>query len=137
VTTTDKIPTPAQLTATHRFICQMDNHEPSRSEARGVVEVWTWPDSGEESYRIPDGLNTFLSRGTHTVLLLDDGRTVRPFYVTGWNPRTGLVTLGPMPVNVNPDGTPRMRADDPERKVDYSTFTLGPSRAYHLKIKEA
>lgn len=129
-------PTPAVLTRTYTYVCQMDNHEPPRSEARGTVEAWTWPDTGEESYRIPDGMTTFLSRGTNTVFLLDDGRTVRPFYVTGWNPRDGHVTLGPMPVDINPDGTPRMRTDHPDRPVDYSTWTLGPARAYHLKIRE-
>lgn len=135
--TNDALPTPAQLTRTYAFACQTDNHEPPRSEARGVVEVWTWPDTGEESYRIPDGFSTFLGRGPHAVFLLDDGRTVRPFYVTGWSGREDKVFLGPMPVNVNEDGTPRMRKDHPDRQVDYATWTLGPSRAYHLKITES
>lgn len=129
-------PTPAVLTRTYTYVCQMDNHEPARTFAHGTLEVWTWPDSGEETYKIPDGLNTFLSRGTHTVFLLDDGRTVIPVYVTGWSPKSGHVSLAPLPVNVNADGTPRMRADQPERPVDYAGWTLGPARAYHLKIQE-
>lgn len=130
-------PTPAVLTRTYAYVCQMDNHDPARTFARGTVEVWTWPDTGEESYRIPGGVSLFVKVSPRALFLLDDGRTVRPLYTAGWSGMHDRLFLKPVPVNVNEDGTPRMRADHPERQVDYSTWAMGPTMSYHLKITEA
>ena len=115
----------------------MDNHEPPRSEARGVVETWTWPDTGEESYRIPGGVSLFIGKSPRALFLLDDGRTVRPMCTSGWSGMNDRLFLAPVPVDFHPDGTPRMRADRPDRQVDYSTWLMGPATAYHLKLKGA
>lgn len=126
-------PNPPQHTATFRFVVALDRYEPPRDYGTGTLEEFTWPDDGRVTYRLPDGLEVF-REVTKAVFLIDDGRTVRPLYVTGWSGANNYVTLAPFPVNVHDDGTPRMRADDPARPVDYSTWSLGPSRAYHLKV---
>lgn len=112
------------------YTTALDNHEPVREEARGILEEWLWPDTGETTYRIPGGVAQFATRA---VFLIDDGRSVQPLYITGWSGDQDCLFLGHFPVNVNPDGSPRMRADRAEQ-VDYSTWMLGPHRAYHLKI---
>lgn len=125
--------TPAQQTGAYHFIAALDNHEPTRNYASGILEEWLWPDSGKITYRIPSSEVTF--GDTHRmVFLADDGHTVRPLYVSGWSGTHDCVFLEPFPVNVNEDGSPRMREDDPARPVDFSTWMLGPSRVYHLKI---
>lgn len=132
---TEALPSRAVLTDTFRFVAAMDNHQPvHRTEATGTLERWVWPDDGRVSYRIPGGVSTFKG-GERGIYLIDDGRTVLPLYVAGWPGTHDRLFLEAMPVNVNEDGTPRMRADRDEQ-VDYSTWMHGPARAYHLKITQ-
>lgn len=130
---TEVPPTAAVRTGVRAFFSALDNHTPARSESSGTIETWLWPDTGEISYRIPDGVSMFIKNVNRAVFLVDDGRTVVPLYVSGWSGTNDRLFLKPFPVNVNEDGTPHMRADRDE-PVDYGTWMLGPSRAYHIKI---
>lgn len=111
-----------------RFYAALDNYEPARDETSGVAEVFRRP-SGEDVIRIAAADSTFKD-AYQALYLLDDGSTVVPHYVAGYNPTNdpGAVFLQPMPTN--PDG--RTRPDG--RVIDYRTWCLGPKRAYHLKI---
>lgn len=68
------------------------------------------------------------------LFIIDDGRTVTPRYVAGWHAEKGRLYLQPFPVNVDSNGQPRMRADDPTRPVDFSGWMLSVRRAYHVKL---
>ena len=126
--------TGARFVRVLHFTSVLDNYDPPRNTGRSLLEEW----------HHPDGLITYRLIGwgeerdaTRAVYLLDDGHSVRPYYVAGWqNGDTSRIMLHPFPVNVNDDGTPRLRADD-GRPVDYGNWVLGPRRAYHLKITEA
>ena len=131
---TTEAPIRAEHVATYRYTTAMDNHEPTRAYAHGTLDAFIWPDTGQLSYRLPGGLDDF-KEASRAVFLIDDGRTVLPLYATGWNPATGIVFLGLFPVNVNAEGTPKVREDN-GRPVDYGDWMLGPRRAYHLKITE-
>lgn len=132
----DEIPTAPRLARTYTYVTAMDNHDPARHMQTGTVEEWEWSDDGSRSYRIPDGVSVFVKADSNIIFLLDDGRTVRALYVAGWSGAEDRLFLRPMPVGINDDGTPRLRADN-GRPVDYSTWMLGPRRTYHLKITEA
>ena len=119
----------------YTYAVSLDNHEPVREQANGTIEVWQWPDTGEVSYRIPGGLSQFFRDNGNIIFLMDDGRTVAPLYMAGWSDREDTLFLRPFPVNTDADGSPRLREDD-GRPVDYSTWMLGPRRAYHLKVTE-
>lgn len=120
------------FTRVREFTCAMDNHEPlPRRTASGVLEEWTWPDGSLSSYRL---VGWGGERDAHrAVYLVDDGHAVTTLYVAGYSQDQDRITLQPFPVNMNPDGSPRMRADRDE-PVDHSTWLHGPVRAYHLKI---
>lgn len=120
------------FTQMRQFMCAMDNHEPlPRRTTNGVLEEWTEADGTLNSYRLAGWGG---EREAHrAVYLVDDGRTVEPFYVAGYSQERDTITLHRFPVNFHPDGTPRMRADNGEQ-VDYSLWMHGPVRAYHLKI---
>jgi hypothetical protein len=67
---------------------------------------------------------------------IDDGVTVRPMYVSGWQGATHVeeIYIGTFPVDVNEDGTPRLRSDN-GRPVDFSNWLLSASRAFHVKVR--
>lgn len=75
-----------------------------------------------------------LRDATRAVYLMDDGTTVAPYYVAGYHQDHQYVIIHPFPVNVNADGTPRMRADRDEQ-VNHDMWQLGPRRAYHVKLR--
>lgn len=105
--------------------------------APGTIAKWT----PEPRYVFPGLLETLPKCAGNAVFLVDDGRTVRPFYVTGWSPldnekapeTRGNVSAQPFPVNYGPDGEVRQRADG-TGPVDFSTWQLGPHTAYHVKV---
>lgn len=114
------------------FSCAMDNYEPvPRTVKHGTLQEWTEPDGTRHSYSLTDwGTEREANRA---VYLIDDGRTVVPHYVAGWSNDQDRLTLRPFPVNVNTDGSPKMRADRDEQ-VDHTGWMHGPVRTYHLKI---
>lgn len=67
--------------------------------------------------------------------IMDDGATVRPLYVSGWQAETVVeeIYLGEFPLNVKPDGSPRLRSDNAQ-PVDHSTWLLSARKAYHVKV---
>jgi hypothetical protein len=65
---------------------------------------------------------------------MDDGTSVRPFHVAAYHPEQSHVIVHTFPVNVNADGSPRLRVDD-GRPVSFDTWQLGPRRAYHVKLR--
>lgn len=122
------------------FCAPLDNYEPCpRSEANGYVVryvkangesgITLWrTDFGKVGSRIFDALHS-------AVFLVDDGRTVTPYYVAGYRPtdEPDALFLQPFPTNFNADGSPRMRGDRAEQ-VDMSGWALGPRKAYHVKL---
>lgn len=128
----------------------LDNHEPIRGYAYGRAQRYS-------QGHVTDGVVLWghgqLKDATRAFYLLDDGRTVRPYYVAGWlaegttwdennvaRPGPNLhkadpdvyVVLHPFPVNYDAEGNRLMRPDG--RPVDHSYGLYGPRRAYHLKV---
>lgn len=112
-----------------RWSAPLDNHEPARAWASGYgvcylrhgYEPWFrfWP--GTQLRDLP-----------RSILIIDDGKVALPYYCAGWNDKdtaNGYVLFQAFPTN--PDG--RTRPDNGQQ-VDFSTWVLGPRRAYHLKI---
>lgn len=115
-----------------RFRCALDNYEPPRRYGSGTLQEWTAPD-GEITYRITDPMAR--KEGHTSLYLMDDGKTVRPYYVAGWSQKSGMITLHPMPTDYHPDGARKIRPDN-GRPVDMSGWMLGPRTFLHLKIRE-
>jgi hypothetical protein len=126
---------------TFRWSTPLDNYEPMpRDTAYGEAHHFAADADGGrgETIRLvlrDTGLPA--SKAFKAAYLLDDGRTVSAWYVSGWNPRDGeeQVHLQRFPVNVNPDGSPRLRGDRPE-PVDFSNWALGPRLTFHIKVQD-
>lgn len=114
----------------------LDNHEPTRDYGHGRL----WKYGRAVVVRGPgiiiDVTGTPL--GPKMLCIVDDGRTVEPYWVSGWGPADApnLVFLSPFPTNVDETGAPILRSGD-GRPVDFSSWILGPTKAFHLKIREA
>jgi hypothetical protein len=116
-----------------RWTTVLDNHEPPRDTAHGNLYTYNRTDRAGEGIVIEDASDM---REPHKCsFIIDDGRTVKVFYVASWNPDTHDLILHRLPVNFEEDGSPILRADD-QRPVDYSDWVLGPRRCYHLKVRE-
>jgi hypothetical protein len=118
----------------YRWNTALTNHEPvSRDFASGTLYRYNAIDEVRGPGIILEDASG-LKDATNATYLVDDGRTVEAFYVTGWGPTDApdTIFLQPFPTNYNADGTPRLRADG--RPVDFSSWQLGPRRAYHLKV---
>lgn len=112
------------------FRAVLDNFEPPRSETHGTAEIWRHP-AGHEVIKIVDAAEHFKD-GHNALYLFDDGNTVAPYYVVGWDDNEPVhVLIQPMPTN--PDGA--ATRPDNGRPIDYSNWALGPRRAYHLKVR--
>lgn len=110
----------------YRFFALLDNYNVTRDHASGEFERVAHPVTGTDTITLPgDGFSDHLN----AIYLIDDGESVTPFYVAGWNREASHVFLNPFPTN--PGGTVK-RPDG--RTVDYSAWLLGPRRAYHLKV---
>lgn len=105
----------------------LDNHEPTRDYA--YVHCYRYSTDTVENGYIIDGALTWKD-GRQAVYLMDDGCTVRPYYVAAYHPDHEYVIIHPFPVS---DG--RLRPDG--RPVDFSSWLLGPRRAYHVKLAGA
>ena len=111
----------------------LDNHEPTRNWVTLPAYAYTSHD-GTAAFII-DGAQS-LKDGAGAIYLMDDGATVRPYYVAAYGGRDGQthVIVHPFPVNVNDDGSPRLRPDG--RPVSFDAWQLGPRRAYHVKLRK-
>jgi hypothetical protein len=109
----------------------MDNYEPARGETWFTAEVYT----GEDNARDPESFTVVLCQptelrdATRAVYVWDDGQTVVPLYVAGYQPDASSVYLCPYPL-----ANGRRRPDN-GRPIDFSTWVLGPRRSYHLKAR--
>lgn len=90
------------------------------------------------------GADAFGRDWTDALYIVDDGQTVRPYYVacyraagTFTHPYIGEhdahLVLHPFPTERTADGAPIMRADG--SAVNYSTWMLSPRRAFHVKVR--
>jgi len=123
----------AKVHGTHyRWMTALDNHEPTRNYAYG--DLWTYPLRSDDGRGIVLDGSSQLKDRTKITVVVDDGETVRPYYVASWNANSAddYVILHPFPTNCNEDGTPRARPDG--RLVDMSGWMIGPSKLYHLKV---
>lgn len=77
----------------------------------------------------PEGL-----RDARTAMyIIDDGETTQSFYVAGWSQsEDGPIFLNPIPADHM--GDEAIQRADGRGPVDYSTWMLPASRAYHVKL---
>lgn len=112
-------------------------HEPwhrSYREATVTVEVW-WAGTVNAYGRTIDRDTYVLTYpdgdaprdATDAIYVWDDGSQVIALYVAGHSPDGAKVYLMPFPTN----GAPRA---DNGRPADFSTWILGPRRAFHVKV---
>lgn len=118
----------AEKISEFRFYTHLDNHEPTRADASGSLEVWKFPGNSRETVTIPDA--SMFKDAERALYLLDNGLSVIPYYVAGWNSEKGTIHLKAMPTNPNGETRP-----DNGQVIDFGTWVLGPRRAYHLKIR--
>lgn len=108
-----------------------DNYTPCpRDYLSGVGHRYSMPD-GREGIVLEDASHFKVAR---VIFLVDDGRTVEPYFVGGWRDDADYIVIHRFPTNFNADGSPLMRGDRDEQ-VDFGTWMLGPRTAYHLKVK--
>lgn len=118
----------------HSGYVALDNYEPAaRSFARIECFTYDMDDDRGSGWVISDV--TDLRDAHKAIYLMDDGRTVQPFYVAAWHPEGEHVILHPFPTNVDGEGNPRIRPDN-GRPVDFDTWQLGPRRCYHVKLRK-
>jgi len=101
----------------------MDNYDPPRETRALSATVYAATDVHPETVALDA---SSLRDSTRAVYLLDDGATVRPHYVAGWD-KAGMLWLQPFPLS---QGT----RPDNGRPVDMSSWAIGPRRCYHVKI---
>lgn len=106
--------------------------ENSHSQAFYGYAVETQTATGDDSLVILH--HGEIPRAQECVYLIDDGAAVAGWYVAGWNESQSAIYLQRFPVNVDINGQPRMRADDPTRPVDFSGWMVPVRRAYHVKL---
>ena len=109
---------------------QVNNYEDRRSD-EAVCEVFTYRQGDSDRAVIPSGLDHF-PHAPKCLFLLDDGHSVRPFYVTGWNENGRDLMLSEFPTNYDETGAHKLCPDG--RKVSFGMWMLGPRTCYHLKV---
>ncbi len=116
----------------HTYTTVLDNHEPPRSHYGGVITEWAREEEPDSSTMVLEPGSPFMEIHEKAPggigFVLDDGKVARPYYVSGWQPKTGEVFLQAFPTN--PNG--RVRSDN-GRVIDYGMFVIGPRKTYHLK----
>lgn len=119
----------------YRWSAALDNYEPTRNYGHGRLWKYGRIDDTRGPGIILDPTGTPL--GPNMLVLVDDGATVTPYYVSGWGPTDApnLIFLSPFPTNVDETGAPILRAND-GRPVDFSSWALGPTKCFHLKVRE-
>jgi hypothetical protein len=115
----------------------LDNYEPvARRFFDGDLEEWVSLDESSPMRTLV--LKAFLqarANGGRAVYLIDDGSSVKAYYVAGYAPlispmgdpeTRGDVFLRPMPTNYT---------DDQGREIYFDNWLLGPRYAYHVKVQ--
>jgi hypothetical protein len=118
----------------------LDNHFPApRDTAQGVAYSYTKFDSyheGDDPRIVIFGAEVF-KHMEKANFLVDDRRTVRPYYVSGYSPpdfESRHVILSPFPTNFHRDGSPVLRPDG--TPVNMANWQVGPRVTYHLIVTE-
>lgn len=116
---------------TRRFRVALDNHEPARRVHDGVLRTFTRRD-GKPVIEIPFPEIVFGQGFTNeSLFLVDDGKTVVPHYISGWNDTREEQPIWLSPFPTNPRGETR---PDNGKVIDYSDMLWGPRKTYHLKV---
>lgn len=115
-------------TRTFRYAVALDNYTPTRKFGAGTGDLYA-PDTawnGQSETIILHDVDNF-GDFEHTSFIIDDGESVRVFYLSGWNGSGTMVYLSPFPTNgaIRPDNG---------RPVDFSQWALGPRKTFHLKV---
>lgn len=116
-------------TRTFRYSVALDNYSPTRDFGAGTGDLYA-PDTawnGQSETIILHNVDNF-GDFERTNFIVDDGESVRAFYLSGWNQPGTMIYLSPFPTN-----TGAIRPDN-GRPVDYSQWALGPRKTFHLKI---
>jgi hypothetical protein len=120
-----------------KFTVALDDREFNRNEGFGEGEMYD-TETVINCVQIHDPHIEIFKYPLKSIYLLDDSRTVTPYYVAGWSIDVakevsgvgkGSIRLHPFPTN--PDGKTR---PDNGRVINYDTWMLGPRRSYHLKV---
>lgn len=117
-------------TRTFHYAVALDNHTPTRQFGSGTGSLYL-PDTawnGQSETIILHDVENFRDF-ERSNFIIDDGKSVRVFYLAGWNPIGTMLYLQPFPTN--PNGATR---PDNGRVIDYSSWALGPRKTFHLKI---
>ena len=127
------------------YMTALDNYEPvPRVIEHGLLVEYDDPGeiSGQPRYMRANERSS-IARGS--VFLLDDGKTVRPYYGGGFHLGTASPLypegcepheiLYPFPCNPHGATRPDRVLPDREQVIDYSGLLIGPRKAYLLKIR--
>lgn len=115
------------------FSTATDNYEPvPRNVAYGRGWEYGMIDAGRGSGIVLEDVSE-LKDARDAIYLIDDGLTVRPFYVAAWHPEGTHVILHPFPTVFDDNGDRKVRPDG--GLVSFDTWMLGPRRTYHLKVR--
>ena len=119
--------------------CALDNHMHTRNYASGHGFLYERIDeSRDEGVLLFDALGT-LKDATAAIYIIDNGMTTNVLYTAGHNDRAEdesehCIYLQYLPTNFDGlTGERKVRADN-GRPVDFSSWMMGPRRAYHLKV---
>lgn len=118
---------------TRPFTVATNNHEPPRQMIRAGVLRQFRNFSGRPTIEITWAVSHFGKEAHKALYLVDDGKTVVPHYVSGWNFEKDGDPMWLDAFPTNPDG--ETRADN-GRVIDYSDWMMGPKKAYHLKVED-
>lgn len=118
----------------YKWSAALTNHEPaSRDWASGLLYRYGRIDETRGPGIILEGAR-HLKDNLQSNYLIDDGRTVEVFYVTGWSPGADTIFLQPFPTNYE-NGERRLTSYG--EPVSFEGWHLGPRRTYHLKVSLA
>lgn len=118
------------------FHTELDGHRPARETASGHILFHTTSDGHTRAVTVwRDDFSGTAARDLHrSILLIDDGSTVTPYYSAGWSGENSdhpdVVFFHPYPTN--PNGR---RRDDNGEIIDYRTWIHAPARAFHVKVQ--
>lgn len=121
---------PRQSVASHRWYT---NDHRDNTLATGYLYEYSADDTFPLTFTLTVQSGELRER-YRAIYLLDNGYSVRPFYVAGWHDERQEIYLHPFPVNYDSHGVRRMR-DDGRGPVDFSGWVLSPRRAFHLKME--
>lgn len=131
-----------------RWSAALDNYQPvPRRWASGYAQ---WYSTDDVTHAVVLWDTEQLRDASDSVYLIDDGDTVRPYYVSGHPANGESLWLNPFPTTVHGcseclieftereegcDSCYSRKQRNGFRPITFETWSLGPRRAYHLKVK--